>query len=130
MTWPAVFAVFLVSHLAGDLLLQTEWQAVTKVRGFADPLGRRALIAHAITYTLAFVPALVWVAADHGVARAVAVAALVAIPHVIIDDGHFVRGWMDQVKHVPDPAPSLSVMVDQSFHVVCLLGAAAVAALS
>jgi Protein of unknown function (DUF3307) len=130
MTWPAVFAVFLVSHLAGDLLLQTEWQAVTKVRGFADPLGRRALIAHAATYTLAFVPALVWVAADRGAARAVAVAALVTIPHVIIDDGHFVRGWMAQVKHVAEPAPNLSVMVDQSFHVVCLLGAAAVAALS
>jgi hypothetical protein len=37
---------------------------------------------------------------------------------------------MSQVKHVPDPAPTLSLMVDQSFHLVCLLGAAAVAAAS
>jgi hypothetical protein len=130
MTWPAVFAAFLACHLAGDLLLQTEWQAVTKVRGLSDPEGRRALVAHAITYTLAFAPALVWVASDRSVARAVVVAALIAIPHVVIDDGHFVRGWMSQVKHVPEPAPSLSLMVDQSFHAVCLLGAAAVAAAS
>ena len=130
MTWPAVFAAFLACHVAGDLLLQTEWQAVTKVRGFADPLGRRALLSHAATYTVAFVPALVWVAVDRGVARAILVAALIVIPHVIIDDGHFVRGWMAQVKHVPEPTPALSLMVDQSFHVVCLLGAAAVASLS
>lgn len=130
MTWPAVFGAFLACHLAGDLLLQTEWQAVTKVRGFGDPQGRRALISHAVTYILAFLPVLVWIAVDRSVVRAVVVAALVVIPHVIIDDGHFVRGWMAQVKHAPNPAPSLSLMVDQSFHVVCLLGAAAVAALS
>jgi hypothetical protein len=130
MSWPAVFAAFLTCHLAGDLLFQTQWQAVNKVRGFGDPLGRRALIAHAITYTLAFVPALIWVADDRGVARAIAVAALIAIPHVAVDDGHFVRGWMTKVKHAPEPAPSLSLMVDQSFHVVFLLGAAMVAAIS
>ncbi len=32
MTWPAVLVAFLVCHLTGDLLLQTEWQAVTKVQ--------------------------------------------------------------------------------------------------
>jgi hypothetical protein len=127
MTWPAVFAAFLACHVTGDLLLQTEWQALTKVRGFGDRLGRRALIAHTVTYTLAFLPALAWVAAERGLARAVAVAVLVAVPHVVVDDGHFVKGWMSQVKHVPDPTPALSLMVDQSFHVVCLLGAAAVA---
>jgi hypothetical protein len=130
MTWPAVFAAFLACHLTGDLLLQTEWQAVTKIRGYGDPLGRRALLAHATTYTVAFVPALVWVAAEHGVGRAIAVAALIAIPHVVVDDGRFVRGWMSTVKHAPNPAPSLSLMVDQSFHIVCLLGAAVVATLS
>ena len=129
MTWPAVFAAFVACHLVGDLLLQTEWQAVTKVHGFGVPDGRRALIAHAITYTLAFVPVLVWIAVDRSIGRAVVVAALIAIPHVIVDDGHFVRGWMAQVKHAPRPSPSLSLMVDQSFHVVCLLGAAVVATL-
>jgi hypothetical protein len=128
VTWTSVFAALVACHLAGDLLLQTEWQAVTKVRGLGDPDGRRALIAHASTYTLAFAPVLVWVAVDRSVARAVLVAVLVAIPHVVIDDGHLVRVWMSRVKHAPRPSPSLSLMVDQSFHVVFLLGAAAAAA--
>ena len=83
MSWPSVFAAFLVCHLAGDLLLQTEWQALTKVRGLSDPEGRRALMAHVLTYTLPFLPALVWVADERGVPRAVAVALLIALPHVV-----------------------------------------------
>jgi hypothetical protein len=129
MTWPAVFAAFLVCHLTGDLLLQTEWQALTKVRGFGDPEGRRALISHVGTYTLCYVPVLIWVGVDRGVVRAVVVALLIALPHIVIDDGRFVRGWLRQVKHSPDPAPSLRLMVDQSFHVVCLLGVAVLATL-
>ena len=27
MPWVEVFAVFIVAHLAGDFLLQTDWQA-------------------------------------------------------------------------------------------------------
>ncbi|HEY1568114.1 MAG TPA: DUF3307 domain-containing protein [Solirubrobacteraceae bacterium] len=128
MTWPPVLAAFLVCHLAGDLLLQTEWQALTKVRGFGDPEGRRALIAHAVTYTLPYVPVLVWIGEDRGVVRAVLVAVLIALPHVFIDDGRFVGVWLHQVKHSPNPAPSLRLMVDQSFHVVCLLAVAVLAA--
>jgi hypothetical protein len=128
MTWPPVFAAFLVCHLAGDLLLQTEWQALTKVRGFGDREGRRALLSHAATYTLTYVPALIWVAEDRDVLRAVLVALVIAVPHVFVDDGRFVRVWLRQVKHSPEPAPSLRLMVDQSFHVVCLLAAAVIAA--
>ena len=128
MSWPAVFAAFLVCHLAGDLLLQTEWQALTKVRGLGDPEGRRALVAHATTYTLPYLPVLVWIGVDQGVVRAVVVAVLIALPHVFIDDGRFVAVWLHQVKHSPDPAPSLRLMVDQSFHVVCLLAVAVIAA--
>jgi hypothetical protein len=127
MSWPAVFAAFLVCHLTGDLLLQTEWQALTKVRGLGDPEGRRALIAHATTYTLPYLPVLVWIGVDRGVVRAVVVAVLIALPHVFIDDGRFVAVWLHQVKHSPDPAPSLRLMVDQSFHVVCLLAVAVLA---
>ena len=128
MSWPAVFAAFLVCHLTGDLLLQTEWQALTKVRGLGDPEGRRALVAHATTYTLPYLPVLVWIGVDRGVVRAVVVAVLIALPHVFIDDGRFVAVWLHQVKHSPDPAPSLRLMVDQSFHVVCLLAVAVIAA--
>ena len=128
MTWPAVLAAFLVCHLAGDLLLQTEWQALTKVRGLGDREGRRALMAHALTYMLPYLPVLVWIGEERGAPRAVVVALLIAMPHVFIDDGRFVGVWLHQVKHSPDPAPSLRLMVDQSFHVVCLLGVAILAA--
>ena len=33
MAWPEVYLAFLISHLAGDFLLQTEWQAVNKRGG-------------------------------------------------------------------------------------------------
>jgi hypothetical protein len=128
MTWPAVLAAFLVCHLAGDLLLQTEWQALTKVRGLGDPEGRRALTAHVLTYMLPYLPVLVWIGEERGVMRAVVVALLIALPHVLVDDGRLVGVWLRQVKHSPDPAPSLRLMVDQSFHVVCLLGVAVLAA--
>ena len=128
MTWYAVLLAFLVCHLTGDLLLQTEWQAITKVRGLGDPEGRRALLLHGTTYTLAYVPALIWVAVDRTALGAIGVALLIAIPHVLIDDGHFTRVWMHEVKHAPDPTPSLRLMVDQSFHVVCLLAVALIAA--
>lgn len=126
--WPSVFAAFMVCHLSGDLLLQTEWQALTKVRGLNDPEGRRALAAHAATYTVAYLPALAWIGAGRTPGRAGWTAALIGLPHILVDDGRFVRRWLTEVKHSPEPAPSLRLMVDQSFHVVCLFGAAVVAA--
>jgi Protein of unknown function (DUF3307) len=129
MTWPAVFAVFLVCHAVGDFLLQTDWQAITKCRGLGDARGRSALIAHVSTYTLTFVPALIWISEDRGLGRAIAVGVVLYIPHLLIDDGRIVRGWLHAVKHVADPpAPMLVMTVDQSMHLVCLFGAALLAA--
>ena len=127
MSWPAALLALLVSHVVGDVLLQTEGQAVGKARGLGDRVGRWALVRHVSVYTLAFVPALVWIASETSAARALIVGALVAVPHLIIDDGRLVRGWVREVKRVPRPAPALVVAVDQSFHLLCLLGAALVA---
>ena len=67
MEWTEIFAVFIVSHLVGDYLLQTEWQALNKRGGLSrDPVSRRALLSHISTYTLAFVPAAVWLAGERG----------------------------------------------------------------
>lgn len=122
MTWSAVFAAFFVSHLVGDFLLQTEWQAVGKVDGLGDPRSRLALLSHVGVYTLAFVPALVWIGTESSPGRAIAVGAAVAVPHLLIDDGHFVRFWVRDVKRA-EPTQNLNLAVDQSFHFVCLLGA-------
>jgi hypothetical protein len=128
MNWPAVMIVFLVCHATGDLIFQTEWQALTKGRGLGDHEGRRALMRHVTGYTLAFLPAIIWVAIDRSVLGAIGIAFLIAIPHLLIDDGRFTQMWLHDVKHAPQPAPSLRLMVDQSFHVVCLLAAALIAA--
>ena len=120
--------MFLISHAAGDILLQTDWQALTKVAGLGDTGGRRALMRHLSTYMLAFLPALVWVGAETTALRALAVGALIALPHLLIDDGRVVNAWLHQVKHVQQPALGLRIAVDQTFHAICLLGAALVAA--
>jgi hypothetical protein len=129
MPWVEVFALLVVSHLVGDFLLQTEWQALNKPGGLGpDPLARRALLSHIGSYTLALVPALVWLGDEIG-AAAVGVGALVVVPHLLQDDGRPVLWFIARVKKVPGPPERLLVMVvDQSAHMVALLGAALVAA--
>jgi hypothetical protein len=122
MSWTELFLVFLVSHLTGDYLLQTEWQASHKRGGLGpDPVARRALLSHIAVYTLAFVPALVWAADELGALTAVIAAVAVALPHLVIDDARALTLYIDRVKHVPPPAsPPLFAAVDQSTHLVCL----------
>ncbi|HWX97879.1 MAG TPA: DUF3307 domain-containing protein [Solirubrobacteraceae bacterium] len=126
MTWPALFGVFLLCHLAGDFLLQTDWQASHKEHGLrANPGSRRALGLHGLTYTLAFVPALIWIAGDAGPLATVGVAALVGLPHVIVDDGGLVEAWLRLVKHVQGtPTTVVRVGVDQTMHVLALAAVA------
>jgi hypothetical protein len=128
MPWVEIFAVLVVSHVAGDFLLQTEWQATHKIGGLGgDPIARRALLLHVTTYTLAFVPAFVWLADSLG-AGVLGIAALVAGPHLVQDDGRLMLAYMRGVKrsHV-QPGDRLYVMVDQSFHLIMLFLIALVA---
>jgi hypothetical protein len=123
VTWSALFGVFLLSHLVGDFVLQTDWQASNKQHGLrgGGPTNRRALIMHGLVYTLAFVPALVWVAHDSGALTAVAVGAAVWIPHMLVDDGNLVALWIRNVKHVYTvPSTVVRLGVDQSVHVLTL----------
>lgn len=125
MPWVEAFALFAVSHLVGDYLLQTDWQATHKRGGLrADPVARRALLSHVATYTLAFVPALLWVA-DGVAADVLWIAALVAVPHGVQDDGRIVEWWMRQVKGAEiAKQPVAALAVDQTLHVVALLALA------
>jgi hypothetical protein len=124
MTWVEIFTTFVVSHLVGDYLLQTDWQALHKRGGLARGAGeaRRALFTHVGTYTLAFVPALV--VSDLSV-ELVWVVPAIAIPHLIQDDGRLLHAYMKRVKHL-DPTGNLSVSiaVDQTFHLLALLAVA------
>ena len=130
MEWFEVFAVLLVSHLVGDYLLQTDWQAVHKRGGLgSDPLSRRALSAHVATYTLAFVPALIWLASDLSPLAIVGLVAGIAIPHLVQDDGRLLAIYVRRVKGCDIVAfPLVGAAVDQTMHIVALFGLAILAA--
>jgi hypothetical protein len=122
------FAEFFVSHHIGDYLLQTDFQALNKKGGLSDhDDARRALVNHALTYTAAFVPALLGVARRTSFPRALGIAALIAVPHMAIDDGRLLEAYMRKVKHVGGDNADLRSRVDQSAHIVCLWAAARLA---
>jgi hypothetical protein len=126
--WVEVFAVFVVCHLVGDYLLQTDWQAANKRGGLGgDPVRRRALLSHIATYTLAFVPALIWLLDDIG-AEVIAVVALISLPHLVQDDGRLLERYIAIVKGEPATRNvAVTAVVDQSFHIVTLFGIALLA---
>ena len=128
MNWAQVSIVFFVSHLAGDYLLQTDWQARRKFGGLgSDSVARRALLSHVLTYTAAFVPALIWIADQTSVVDAAVIGLLIAAPHLVVDDGRLLAVYMRAVKHCTDPPPpGLLQAVDQSFHLIMLWLAALV----
>ncbi len=120
--------MLVVCHAVGDFLLQTDWQATHKRAGLGrDPLSRRALVSHAATYTLAFAPALVWLAGELGAAGIAALAAGVFLPHLVQDDGRLLGTYVRRVKRA-EPAPGMLMLaVDQSFHLLVLFGLAVAA---
>ncbi len=129
MLWVEAFALFAVSHLVGDFILQNEGQALHKTGGLGrDPLARRALLSHIVVYMLAFVPALIWLGSRIGVAEALGIGGLIALTHLVQDDGRLLGVYMSRVKKVREPSDLLLMAVDQSLHFVVLLGAALLAA--
>jgi Protein of unknown function (DUF3307) len=131
VSWVEVFAVFVVCHLVGDYLLQTDWQATNKRGGLFGNGGesRRALFRHILSYTLAFVPALVWLAAEEVSALgALGLGALIAVPHLIQDDGRLLTSYVANVKGCTAAATrEVFTAVDQTFHLVALFGTALLA---
>ncbi len=125
MPWVEVFAVLVVSHAVGDFLLQTEWQAAHKRGGLGrDPVRRRALLTHVGTYTLAFAPALAWLAGDLDAGLVAALAAAIFLTHAAQDDGRLLDAYVRTVKHTT-PAPGMLMLaVDQCFHLVVLFALA------
>lgn len=129
MPWVEIFVVLVVSHLAGDFLAQTEWQAQNKYGGLGGRAeSRRALGLHLLTYTLCFLPAFAWLADSLGWVT-FAVAALVAVPHLVQDDGRLLTAYLRRVKHSgARPGDSVYVAVDQSLHLLSLFAVALLAA--
>jgi hypothetical protein len=129
MEWAEITIVFWVSHLVGDFLLQTEWQATSKYAGLGrDRTARVALFSHVSVYTLCFVPALVWIGEGTSALAAVGLGAVIFFPHLVIDDGRLLHTYMLRVKRAPDPqSVALLVVVDQSLHLIFLWATAMLA---
>jgi len=129
MNWAQITIVFWVSHLVGDFIVQTQWQATHKHGGLGgDPVSRRGLFTHVATYTVCFIPALVWIGGDTGTIAAVGLGAVIFLPHLVIDDGRLLHAYMLRVKGCPDPPPGgLTAAVDQSLHLVALWATALLA---
>jgi len=121
VNWVSIFTAFLVAHMVGDYLFQTDWQARHKRGGLSgDRVAFRALVSHVTTYTLAFVPALIWIGDELSAGWALLAAVLIFLPHLVLDDGRFVRLYLANVKRVPGFDVSIAASVDQSFHVLSL----------
>jgi Protein of unknown function (DUF3307) len=120
--------VFLVCHVTGDFLLQTDWQALNKRGGLSRSRdARRALFSHVTVYTLVFVPACIWVASET-TPLAIALLPVVFIPHLIQDDGTVLMAWNRTVKRsTSTPGDLLYMAIDQSFHIVALFATALLA---
>jgi hypothetical protein len=129
MSWVEVFVVFVVSHLVGDFLLQTDRQALHKFGGLGrDPVKRSALFGHVAVYALCFVPAGIWIGENRSAAAAVGLIALVVVPHLVQDDGRLIERYVTGVKGAPPATvPAIAPMVDQSFHALALFGVALLA---
>jgi hypothetical protein len=126
--WEEVFAVFVVCHLTGDFLLQTDWQALHKRGGLSrNREARRALLSHVTVYTLTFAPAIAWIVANTS-ALSIGLAAVIFIPHLIQDDARALIAWNRLVKKgSPPPGDPVYMAIDQSFHLVVLFGTALLA---
>jgi hypothetical protein len=120
VNWVSVFASFLVAHMVGDYLFQTDWQARNKRGGLSGGVAFRALASHVTTYTLAFAPALIWIGDELEVGWALLAAGLIFLPHLVVDDGRIVRLYLARVKRAPSFDIGLAASVDQSFHILSL----------
>jgi hypothetical protein len=120
VSWVSIFASFLVAHMVGDYLFQTDWQARNKRGGLSGGVPFRALFSHVTTYTLAFAPALIWIGDQLDAGWALLAAALIFLPHLVLDDGRVVRLYLARVKHVDGFDVGIAASVDQSFHILSL----------
>lgn len=122
MPWVEIFVVFVVSHALGDYLLQTDWQALHKRGGLGrDREARRALFSHVSVYTLAYIPALWWLADDLAAGEVAALAAAIFIPHLVQDDGRALSAYIVRIKGCgAESSRTVYTAVDQSLHLVIL----------
>lgn len=110
-----IFAWFILGHLLGDWLLQSDWMALGKRQG----LITRAGLAHYTVYTLSI---LVVLYLSNGIPLTspslLLISLIVFISHWLIDATNLVEVWM-AVAGQRDQS-TVRMMVDQTFHLLVL----------
>jgi hypothetical protein len=124
VAWVEVFVVFVLCHLVGDYVVQTDWQARWKHKGLSGGQSLRALISHVSTYTLCYTPAIVWLASDLSPLGVIATIAAISIPHFLQDDGRLLAAYMVKVKKLDLKNTMVTSAVDQTFHLLALFAVA------
>ena len=110
-----VFETLLITHILGDWLLQTEWQALNKRHSW------RAMLSHVMEYHVVLLGVLL---AKFGLgdARVFVAVGLLAISHAILDRIWPVMWLMRTFKLIVERQPErwLVIAVDQAMHVMLL----------
>lgn len=105
-----IFLYLIVGHVVGDFLLQTSWQAENKGRIW------RALISHGLVYSIAIYIITLIVGSISLISIAI-----IFISHILLDKGHFVNWWIENIKKEQTDDERIRFIVDQSLHLLVLL---------
>mgnify|MGYP001583553699 CR=1 FL=1 len=111
-----LFVALVLTHLVADWLFQTEYEAMNKAKG---RFFNAAIIKHSLIYTLAFVPALVYLGAPMWW--------LIALfsSHMFLDRRWPVIWWIKTVKRTSEETINklfwMVIVIDQIFHILVLV---------
>lgn len=110
-----LFESLFVAHLAGDWLLQTDWQARNKERNWV------ALLGHVAVYHL-LILAVLWLRLGIGNVRVYTVVFVLAVTHALMDRRWPFVGFLRAVRVIgPDPPqPWVLVLMDQAIHILLI----------
>lgn len=114
-----IFEVLLMAHIAGDWLLQTEWQAQNKDRNW------RAMLSHVLIYH-AMVLGVLGAKLGFREPAVYTVVIALAVSHAVIDRSRSIA-WITRTLRITVERASekwLSIVTDQAIHLL-LLGLAA-----
>lgn len=105
-----LFDWLIVGHLVGDYLFQNGWMAANKMKNWG------VLLVHSLVYT-----ASLYLASLFSTRLTLVGVAVVLVSHVLIDKGFLVRFWTRRIQSPPEREMKwLSIMADQSFHVIII----------
>ncbi len=114
-----LFTWLLVGHLVGDWMLQNDWMAQNKKKHLFHPAGLVHYGVYALTMLL-----VLWLARGNtlSLTNYLLLGATAYITHMLIDGTKVVDHWM-RLYHQAN-VTMVRVMVDQTFHIVVLVGMA------